>query len=66
MPWTSKDASRFTRKATSKVRKRQWKDVANSELKRGLPEGRAIAAANSAVKRSKRKQRRDKRGSRRK
>ena len=50
MPWKSGDATRFTKKAKSDVAKRQWSHVADSELKRGLPEGQAIAAANSVIK----------------
>jgi uncharacterized protein YdaT len=49
MPWKLKDATKFTKKATSKVAKRQFADVANSMLKRGESEGAAIRAANAAV-----------------
>jgi hypothetical protein len=49
MPWSPKDAYRHTHKAKSDKAERQWSDVANSELKRGLPEGRAIQAANAVV-----------------
>jgi uncharacterized protein YdaT len=50
MPWTKGDARRHTKKAKSAVSKRQWSHVANSMLDRGYDEGRAIAAANSVVK----------------
>jgi uncharacterized protein YdaT len=57
MPFKAKDATRFTKKATSKIAKRQFKDVANSMLERGASEVSAIKAANAAVaKRKKRKQ----------
>lgn len=52
MPWTSRDAKRFTKKAKSPKRKRQWRHVANSMLKRGMSEGAAVRAANAVVKRS--------------
>ena len=51
MPWAAKDASRFTKKAKSPKAKRQWKDVADSVLKRGESEGSAIKQANAVVKR---------------
>jgi hypothetical protein len=44
MPWKPKDATKFTKKATSKIAKRQFSDVANSMLKRGESEGAAIRA----------------------
>lgn len=53
MPWGPDQAQRFTKKAKSPTAKRQWSDVANSELMKGLPEGKAIAAANSVVKKRK-------------
>jgi len=49
MPWKPKDAAKFTKKAKSKVAKRQFADVANSMLERGESEGAAIRAANAAV-----------------
>lgn len=52
MPWEPKDATRHTKKAKSGVRKRQFSHVANSMLDRGFSEGRAIRAANAAVKKS--------------
>lgn len=57
MPFTAKDARRFTRKAKSAKSKRQFAHVANSMVKRGASEGAAVRAANSAVKKSGRKSR---------
>jgi uncharacterized protein YdaT len=53
MPWGPKDAPKYTKKATSAVAKRQWRDVANSVLKRTGDESRAIRAANAVVSRRK-------------
>ncbi len=61
MPFGPRDATRHTRKADTPKRKRMFAHVANSMMDRGMPEGRAIAAANAAVGRSKRKSRRSKR-----
>lgn len=51
MPWTPRDATRHTKKASTPKLKRMWAHVATGELKRGLPEGRAIRAANAVVAR---------------
>ncbi len=51
MPWTAKDASRFTKKARSPKSKRQFSHVADSALARGASEGSAIRQANAVVKR---------------
>jgi hypothetical protein len=61
MPWTPSEASRFTRKAKSPKRKRQWRDVANSMLKRTGDDGAAIRAANAVVKKSQAKRTRKRR-----
>jgi len=53
MPWTAADAHKHTHKATSAKGQRQWSDVANSALKRGLPEGDAIREANAVAKKRK-------------
>jgi uncharacterized protein YdaT len=53
MPFTPQDAAKHTKKATSPKQKRQWAHVANSALKRGLSERKAIASANSVVSSSK-------------
>jgi len=49
MPWTASDATRFTKKADTPEKKRQWAHVANSALKSGDSEGSAIRQANAAV-----------------
>ncbi len=51
MPWKPSDAKNKTLKAKTPKAQRMWSEIANSELKRGLPEGRAIRAANSVIKR---------------
>jgi hypothetical protein len=56
MPWSPKDASRFTRKAKGPKAKRQFAHVANVVLAKTGDEGRAIRSANAAV--AKRKKRR--------
>lgn len=58
MPWTSRDATRFTKKARTPKKKRQFSHVANSMLERGYTEGRAIRAANAAVGRKNSRRRR--------
>lgn len=52
MPYESKDVKRFTKKATSRVRTRQWLAVERSAISRGASEGSAIRQANAAVKKS--------------
>jgi uncharacterized protein YdaT len=52
MPWTSKSAKGHTKKASSGILQRQWKDVANSMLKSGKSEASAIKGANAVVGRS--------------
>jgi uncharacterized protein YdaT len=58
MPWKAKDATRFTKKASTGILKRQFADVANSMLKAGKSEGAAIRGANSVVARTKAKKER--------
>lgn len=58
MPWTSKDASRHTRKASSPKAKRAFAHAANSVLRRTGNEGRAVRAGNAAARASSRKNRR--------
>jgi len=53
MPWTPKDAERFTNKAKSDRKKRQWQHVANNVLARGGSEEEAIKQANEVVDRTK-------------
>jgi hypothetical protein len=57
MPCTAADARRFTRKATSATRQKQWADVANGALKGGASDASAIKQANAAVGRSAKKRR---------
>ncbi len=45
-------AQRFTKKANTPKKKRQWSDVEKSALKRGASPGSAIRQANAVVKRS--------------
>ena len=58
MPWVSADAPRHTRRASSPAKRRMWSHVANSVLEQTGNEGRAVRAANAAVKRKRRKKRR--------
>ena len=55
MPWTSRSARSFTKKAKSPKAKRQWSKVANSVLRAGGSEARAVRAANAAVKKRKKR-----------
>jgi hypothetical protein len=57
-------AERFTRKANSPKRKRQWQHVYDSAKRRGASPGSAVRQANGVVKRSYRKSRRGRRGRR--
>jgi hypothetical protein len=52
MPFKPGDATRFTKKAKSPRRKRQFSKVANKMLASGASEGSAIRAANAAVAKS--------------
>ncbi len=49
MPWTSNDAEKHTRKATTPELKELWAKVANESLDRTGDEGRAIREANAVV-----------------
>jgi uncharacterized protein YdaT len=55
MPWTAKDAGRFTKKAKSPKAKRQFAKVANKVLADSGDEGKAVRIANAAVKKRKRR-----------
>ena len=57
MPWAMKDATRFTKKATTKKKKKQFAVVANKVLAGSGDEGKAIRIANAAVKKNKSKKR---------
>lgn len=48
-------AQRFTKKANTAKKKRQWKHVEESALDRGASAGSAIRQANAAVKKASRK-----------
>ena len=52
MPWKSSDARRHTHRAQSPRRQRQWREVANSVLRRTGDEGRAVRTANAVVRRT--------------
>lgn len=52
MPYQPIDAKRFTRKADTSKKQRQWKAVADSAIKSGASEGSAITQANGVIKRS--------------
>ena len=52
MPWTSKDAKRHDKKASTPKRQRQWADVADSALRRTGDEGLAIREANGVIKKT--------------
>jgi len=57
MPWTAKDATKYTKKATTPKLRKQWAAVANSTLKRCVDDGgdtdkceaSAIRQANGAI-----------------
>ncbi len=53
MPWKSNDAPRKTKKASTPKKRRMWKDIANSVLKKTGDEARAIKSANAVVGRRK-------------
>ena len=50
MPWTAADASHKTKKADTPKEKRQWRDIANDALKRGVSKGTAIKMASGVIK----------------
>ena len=49
MPWSSKDASKHTKKADTPAEKKQWAKTANSVLKSSKNEGKAVRIANAAI-----------------
>ena len=53
MPWPPSQATRFTKKANTPTKKRQFADVADSALARGMSDKEAIMEANAVVKRNK-------------
>ena len=52
-PWSSRDAKRHTKKASTPKKRRQFAHVANAVLEETADEGRAVRAANAAVKKNK-------------
>lgn len=50
MPYSEGEVNRFTKKAKSPRRRRQWIEVYKSSVSRGLSEGAAIRSANGVVK----------------
>lgn len=50
MPWSSKDAQRFTKRATSPKKKKLWASTANAALKAGATDGEAIRKANGTIR----------------
>lgn len=51
MPWTAAEATKHSRKADTPEKRRQWADVADSELERGASDAAAIRAADAVVAR---------------
>jgi hypothetical protein len=49
MPWGPNESTKFTKKANTPKKKRQFSEVANSVLAKTGDEGRAIREANAAV-----------------
>ena len=43
-------ASRFTKKANTPAKRRQWADVERNAKERGLPAGAAVREANAVVR----------------
>jgi len=52
MPWKKTDSTKFTKKAKSAKSKRQWKDIANSVLKRGGSEKSAVMQASGVIRKT--------------
>lgn len=50
MPWDDADAARKTHRADTPKKKRQWRHIANSALRRGESEGAAIRMANGVIR----------------
>ncbi len=51
MPWTSNDAEKHSRKASTSALKDLWAKVANESLEKTGDEGRAIREANAVIAR---------------
>jgi len=52
MPWKKTDSTKFTKKAKSAKKKKQWKDIANSVLKRGGSDASAIRQASGVIRKT--------------
>ena len=50
MPWDSKSAKGFTKKANTPKKQRQWSAIANSALAKGMDDGEAVKMANGVIK----------------
>lgn len=50
MPWQASDALRHSSRATTAKKRKMWSEVANAVLKQTGDEGRAVRAANAAIK----------------
>ena len=50
MPWTPANASSKTKKANTPSKRKKWAAVANDVLSKTGDEGRAVRAANAAVR----------------
>jgi hypothetical protein len=51
VPWTSNDAERHTKKATTSELQELWAKIANEALERTGDEGRAVREANAVIAR---------------
>lgn len=50
MPWTAEHAQKFTKKADTPAKQKQWADIANKVKEDTGDDSQAIQAANSAIK----------------
>lgn len=57
MPWSSKDASKHTKKANTPAEKKQWAKTANAVLKSSKNEGKAVRIANASIAKGNNKKR---------
>ncbi len=53
MPWTSKDATKHTKKANTPAKQKKWAETATSVLKKTGDEALAIKTANAIINKSK-------------
>ena len=53
MPWTPRDAPRYTKAANTSSLSRLWAKAANAALKANGDDAKAIRIANAAVKKAK-------------